>query len=53
MGSEGMASRVLNVGTRRRWMTSSSALQFTSRETTFGAHWIGGRVGPSDTKWKR
>jgi hypothetical protein len=41
IGEWGVAPRILDLGTRWRWLVS-----FTPRERAPGTHWIGGCVGP-------
>jgi len=41
LGSESIAPRILDLGTKRRWVVS-----FTNRERAPGTRWIGGWVGP-------
>jgi hypothetical protein len=44
--SGGIAARILNLGTRRRWVWSASCTgSFTPKERAPGTHWIGGWVG--------
>jgi len=44
MGSGGITTRILDLGTRCEWSASRSG-RFTPRERVPGTHWIGGCVG--------
>jgi hypothetical protein len=44
--SGGMAPRILNLGTRRRWEVSFTSRPLYPRERVHGTHWIEGYVGP-------
>jgi hypothetical protein len=44
-GSEGIAPRILNLGTRRRWVVRFTPRPLYPRRKNPGAHWIGGWVG--------
>jgi hypothetical protein len=45
--SGGIAPRILDLGTRWRWVVSSLSGRFTPRERAPGTRLIGGSVGPS------
>jgi hypothetical protein len=45
-GSGGIASRILDLGTRWRWVVSFTPRPLTPRERAPGTNWIGGWVGP-------
>jgi hypothetical protein len=44
--SGGIAPRILDLGTRWRWVVSFTPRPLYPRERAPGAHWIGGWVGP-------
>jgi hypothetical protein len=55
-GSRGIAPRILDLGTRWRWVVSFTPLPLYPKERTPGNHWIGVWVGPRsilDTVVKR
>jgi hypothetical protein len=45
-GSGGIAPRMLDLGTRRRWVVSFTPRPLYPRERAPRTHWIGGWVGP-------
>jgi hypothetical protein len=47
LGSGGIAPRILDLGTRWRWVVNFTACRFTPRERAPGTYWIGGWVGPT------
>jgi hypothetical protein len=56
LGSGGIAPRILDIGTRWRWVVSFRPRPLYPRERAPGTHWIGGWVGPKavlDTVMKR
>jgi hypothetical protein len=44
--SGGIAPRILDLGSRWRWVVSFTPGRFTPRERAPGTHWIGAWVGP-------
>jgi hypothetical protein len=46
LGDGGIAPRILDFGTRWRWVVSVTPRQLYPRERAPGTHWIGGWVGP-------
>jgi hypothetical protein len=56
LGSGDMLPRILDLGTRWRWVVSFTPGHFTPRERAPGTHWIGSWMGPRaglDTVLKR
>jgi hypothetical protein len=45
LGNRGITPRILDLGTRWRWVVSFTAGRFIPREKAPGTHWIGGWVG--------
>jgi hypothetical protein len=45
-GSGSIAPRILNLGTRWRWVVSLTHRPLYPEERTPGTHWVGGWVGP-------
>jgi hypothetical protein len=43
----GVVPRILDPGTRWRWVVNFTSGRFTPRESASGTHWIGGWVGPT------
>jgi hypothetical protein len=45
-GSRRITPRILDLGSRWKWVVSFTPGRFIPRERALGTHWIGGRVGP-------
>jgi len=50
LGSEGIAPRILDLGTSWRWVVSFTPDRFTLKKRAPGTHWIGGWVGGCEEK---
>jgi hypothetical protein len=50
-GSGGIAPRILDLGTRWRWVVSFTPQPLYPGERFPGTHWIGGWVGPRAERW--
>jgi len=53
LGSGGIAPRILDLGTRWRWVVGFTHLPPYSRERAPGTHWIGGSRGTQSRSGRR